>query len=603
MQVRFLLSASFVATACVTLPLVEHPEACPDTTTATTAAASSAPATSIASSSRASAGTPAGPAPVVVTLVVDQLAAWVANERLPHLPNGGFAQLRRAGTWVKELTYLHATTETAPGHAALYTGRIPRDTRIVANAVWRTDLGKSGSLLEDKAEHPVGPAGALLDVNGVSLRNFAGSALADDLLARDPKSVVVGLSLKDRGAAFACGRTPTACVWYDETRGTLTSSTAFLPGERPQLPAFAQRRAQVVPTGVPFEWDASDREFVTAHAHTEDDAPGELGTFGRKFPHQVGAEAAAAAFRLTPRADALLVDLALDALELRDPAHPMLLGVSFSTYDYVGHAYGPDSHESWSALAALDEQLARLFAGLDAKLGTDGYSVVLSGDHGMVPLPEIVSARKPQSCNSQQADRFERPCRTEKRLKADKLRDQLEAAARKALNTATPLVHKLIDARLILTPEARALPPKDRALLDRVLRAELRSVVSSVVALDAFHGPCPDAADESIPALVCRSTAAAEAGRYEIPGDYYLVVRPGQFFWGDEEGATHGAPYRYDRTVPLLVRYPGSAGDQVVERTPFGAFYASAWYALTGERVTLPYGSVVGAAIEPGSTP
>src|SRR5262245_29078282 len=39
-------------------------------------------------------------APFAIAFVVDQLSAWVAEERFPLLPEtGGFARLRREGTW------------------------------------------------------------------------------------------------------------------------------------------------------------------------------------------------------------------------------------------------------------------------------------------------------------------------------------------------------------------------------------------------------------------------------------------------------------------------------------------------------------------------
>ncbi|MES1207762.1 MAG: hypothetical protein ABUS79_17650, partial [Pseudomonadota bacterium] len=66
---------------------------------------------------------PEGPAPWLVTIVVDQLAAWIAAERWPELPaDGGFARLRREGLTVRELRFAHAITDTAPGHSALMTG-------------------------------------------------------------------------------------------------------------------------------------------------------------------------------------------------------------------------------------------------------------------------------------------------------------------------------------------------------------------------------------------------------------------------------------------------------------------------------------------------
>ena len=83
-------------------------------------AAGRRPATSAAAAS-------AAPPPWLVTIVVDQLAAWMADERWPALPSdGGFARLQREGLTVRELRFAHSVTETAPGHAALYTGAVPR---------------------------------------------------------------------------------------------------------------------------------------------------------------------------------------------------------------------------------------------------------------------------------------------------------------------------------------------------------------------------------------------------------------------------------------------------------------------------------------------
>src|SRR5579871_2103876 len=81
---------------------------------------------------------PASPKPprMVVTIVVDQMAAWIAAERWPSLsPEGGFRRLMREGTYFRDMRYAHAVTDTAPGHAALYTGRVPRETGIFANEI------------------------------------------------------------------------------------------------------------------------------------------------------------------------------------------------------------------------------------------------------------------------------------------------------------------------------------------------------------------------------------------------------------------------------------------------------------------------------------
>ena len=558
-----------------------------------------------------------GPArsPLVVAVVVDQLVAWVAAERLPRLPqSGGFARLRREGTWVTDLTYLHAATETAPGHSALFSGCIPRETGIVGNAVWRSDLDppREGSLLEDPRYRVVDSAGPVLTAdgkrpkNGISLANAtAGSMpqpwLADRLLAVDPQAVVVALSLKDRGVAFAGGTHPSALVWYDEDAGTLVTSKPDSAPAGDALPTWARPFEHPL-EGKSAAWNVLDRGFIEHNLEdVPDDQPGEMPDIGgRTFPHSIAGPGMAKRFRATPMADDLLAALTLAAVaQARRADHPMLVAVSFSANDYVGHTFGPNSWEAWDELEELDATLGRLMAGLDALAGAGGYSVVLSGDHGIVPFP---LPRDPAWCAPSAPNPYEKPCHPPTLLTGDDIKDFLNDHLQKRFGRPG-LVKAVIEALVFLSESAASLPAAERARLDDAVRAELLSMtvlgtnpVADVFPTSAFVGPCPSASDESVRALVCRATVASR-------GDFYIVPKEGDFFWGKPraapEGASHGTPYRYDRTVPLLVRYPGGPGGQVVARAPFGSYYASAWYALTGQTVAGPYGSVLGAPPAP----
>src|SRR5262249_21246503 len=125
--------------------------------------------------------------------------------------------------------------------------------------------------------------------------------------------------------------------------------------------------------------------------------------------------------------------------------------------------------------------------------------------------------------------------------------------------------------------------------LDETMRAAFARLpyVAHVFTAREFEHGCPGAEDESVSALVCRTMFPGN-------GDYYFVPRVGDCA-GGAHGASHGVPYRYDRTVPLLVRY-AQGGEQgaTLPRALFGSYYASLWYALTGERTSNAYGSVVG---------
>ncbi len=127
--------------------------------------------------------------PVVVTLVVDQLAAWIAYERLGELGmNGGFARLRREGTWVGAMRYEHAVTDTGPGHGALYTGAVPAASGIFANEVL-DETGEPQSILRDPATRLI-TADGTIDRAGSSLGRLRVETLADRLRAEHPDAVI-----------------------------------------------------------------------------------------------------------------------------------------------------------------------------------------------------------------------------------------------------------------------------------------------------------------------------------------------------------------------------------------------------------------------------
>src|SRR6185369_14417734 len=67
---------------------------------------------------------------------------------------------------------------------------------------------------------------------------------------------------------------------------------------------------------------------------------------------------------------------------------------SFSSNDYVGHEYGPDSPEVHEMSVWTDAVLEKLFLAVDRQVGLDHVVVVLTADHGVAPTPEPGTARK-----------------------------------------------------------------------------------------------------------------------------------------------------------------------------------------------------------------
>jgi arylsulfatase A-like enzyme len=508
--------------------------------------------------------------PVVVTIVVDQLAAWIADERWRELPpSGGFARLVREGTRARDMRYAHAATDTAPGHAALYTGAPPRATGIVGNEVALGVEARESVLVDREASLVV--RGAVTARPGSSIRALAQDVptLADRLRAARPDAFIAAFSIKDRGAIFAGGRSPSAVVWYDKEEGAWATSTAFKGAAAPWA-------GGALPDPLPT-WTLLDPKWTAAHALTPDDQPGEgdLAGLGTTFPHALGAaKNPKNAFRATPFADEALVAHALRALD--DPrarGKATLLAISFSANDYVGHTFGPDSWEAWDELAHLDATLARLFAELDRRFGADGWSALLSADHGVVRMPEAF-----QGCAAGASqDRWNRPCEAGVRMFPDALGKDLVKAADGALGKG-PWVKGIADPYVYLTPDAEKLEAARKEKLLAAIEARLKATpgVRAVYRTDAVAArACPPDADESEGALVCRSVRAGAGGAF------FVVPKPASFFDPSivvGKGTSHGTPYLYDRSVPLVVRAPGrvAAGVVVDEPIGYGAFARTA---------------------------
>jgi hypothetical protein len=392
--------------------------------------------------------------------------------------------------------------------------------------------------------------------------------VADRLRAEAPSATIVSLSLKERAALLGGGRRPSSALWIDLGVGRFATSSAVASA----FPDWA--RAIVGPEFLrPLldkPWTCLDREFCS-RAATPDEQVGEgdLGGYGIVFPHLLGRSTdPAAAFRASPLADDVLLSLALAGLKNAPADQPVFLVLSLSANDYIGHIFGPDSWEAWDELRRLDAALGGFFAELDRRYGANGWSAVLTSDHGGTTLPEagMQASSRPWCRPGAAPDRWERGCGPAFRLVEDDLRDELKTAAVAAMGTGD-WIEGVAEPYVFLGPDARRLDQVRRGVLMRALKKPLASnpAIDRVFDVRTMPSACPPAADESVDALICRSIAP------QTRGDLYLLARRGSFFdanYVTGSGSSHGAPYLYDRAVPLFVRAPGRMRAGQVVRSP-----------------------------------
>lgn len=92
----------------------------------------------------------------------------------------------------------------------------------------------------------------------------------------------------------------------------------------------------------------------------------------------------------TPHGNQLVIDIAKQALlneKMGQDSITDLLAVSFSSPDYIGHSFGPNSWETLDGYVKLDQILADFFGFLDNQVGKDNYTVFLTADHAVANIP------------------------------------------------------------------------------------------------------------------------------------------------------------------------------------------------------------------------
>ena len=474
---------------------------------------------------------PASPeqARLVVLVVYDQFPSW-ARAKYGELlsPDGA---LRRTATGGAEhvVEYAHASTHTAPGHAAIATGMPPSGSGIASNEAWTEERGIRSSV--DDGEHAV----LGLPDFFASPTMLRGESVADALrAAHGDRAKIVGLSGKDRGAILTTGRDPDLALWYEKRLGRVTSSTYYTEA----LPDWVTAWNDANPIDDYFsDWTPGDPELLE-RLFGSDEAPGEADYqgYGTTFPHSPrGTDDPYRTFRAAPQNTEYLLDLARVAvakLQLGQDDVPDLLVLSVSSLDYTGHLFGPDSWEYVDHLVRIDTAVGEFLAELEA--ATD-VAVLITSDHGGGHLPEV----------------FRRDLPDAGRLYPDTLPAQMNSALVKVLGEGE-WVGAFAPPFVYLT--AAASQPGNHDLAIEALIAALQALPEVHSAHDVRV-----AAGWRSDADPLRRAVGLSIHDDDL-GAVYLVQQRGSV--ADEgfersKGTGHGSPWSYDRQVPAVFHGPG----------------------------------------------
>ncbi len=474
---------------------------------AATAAVSSLPVSSLAAQ--------AAPPTLVVQITIDQLRPDYLDTWASQF-TGGLGRLLKQGAFFTNASHDHATTETAPGHATLWSGRYPSHTGVVLN-----ELG----VADPQSPLLFGRGG------GASPYRFRGSALFDWMRTRDQFSRALSVSRKDRGAILPLGRAKQQVYWYS-LDGRFTTSRYYAD----TLPAWVQQfnARDFLKPYLGAQWNP----LLAASQYPEKDSVA-IENQGKDFvfPHTLDTDLRAGGTNFTefPWMDEVTVDMALagvNALDLGKGPTTDVLAVSLSTTDAIGHRYGPESRELHDQVLRVDRLLGRLIDSLYTLRDSTRIVFALSADHGVSPFPEVA---------------FPGTDPNRGRVNPQPIID----AARSALAARGVEGDALMLQAGIVSLDRRRLAGK-RVNADSVVTA-LRGQLLKLPGMERVDRV------STLAAAAAKGDVIARRWLHAIPTDFQAELtvsfKPG-YYWYTTRYATHGTPHDLDARIPILLMGP-----------------------------------------------
>jgi predicted AlkP superfamily pyrophosphatase or phosphodiesterase len=425
---------------------------------------------------------------------------------------------------------------TGPGHAVILSGTYGYQNGIFANNWFDLATKKDIYCVADNSVSLVGVQG-----EGRSPANFTGSTFGDELRIQSGfTSRVVSVSNKDRAAILLGGKLANGTYWMVDS--SFTTSTYYASS----LPEWVRNfnASGLINSYFGLTWDRvlSEDEYAGLD---RDDAPYE-GTgsgLGRTFPHPVtGTDRTAitasyyAALLTSPYGSEILSAFAKEAVraeKLGQREVTDLLCVGFSSNDYVGHTFGPNSHEVMDMTIRTDRILADFFRFLDREVGLDHCLIVLTSDHGVAPIPEYILEHSPHTAAG--------------RVMSAPFTAYCNSALARAFGSLKKgeWLDAITNNNLYINREALK---ERKAPLEIVARA-LADTLSRRIEMAAVYTRNEMLSMAPVSALQHRMRRSYHPLR---SGDVFYALKPYYLEGYGTTGTSHGEPYEYDAHVPVI---------------------------------------------------
>lgn len=475
---------------------------------------------------------------LVVGIVIDQMRWDYLYRFYDRYTDGGFKRLMNEGFNCQNTFINYLPSFTGPGHATIYTGSVPAIHGIASNDWIDNKTGKTVYCVEDKT---VAAVGGSSKAGQMSPRNLLTTTVIDEFrLISGYVSQVCAISLKDRGAIIPGGHSisniPTCgAFWFDDSTGNFMSSSYYWRTLPDWIQQFNNKR--YADTLINKEWHKLyDRYSYQTTTNGYLDNNRYEGKFKGEqyptFPHQLSktSDKGYNGLRYLPGGNKIIFQLAKQALwegEIGKSFSTDFLCLSFSATDYVGHMYGPNSHEVEDMYLRFDKDLASFLHILDGAIGVGNYTVFLTADHGAAHNSELLKDLKIPAGNKSEKEAFK----------------ELTAYLKQTTGKDS-LLRALADYQVYLN-EPKIQSAQQREEIKKLIVDWLYKQDGVAYAIDMEHMQ-----NEYIPEPI--KTMIVNGYNKQRSGCIQIILQPGWYSDSHTTGTTHGTWNPYDTHIPLL---------------------------------------------------
>lgn len=330
---------------------------------------------------------------LIIGIVIDQMRYEYIFRYWDNFSNKGFKKLINNGTFCMNTETGYMLNQSATGHATISTGTFPsvhgiisdewytRITRRIINCTDDTRMITIGSDSEEGQKSP---------------RHLFSSTIGDEMKFFNNESKVISISLKDHSAIMMAGHLADAAYWYDSKSGNWISSSYYLEN----LPTWVKgfNNIRLPDSYLEREWNM----LLPSSSYSydgNDENPSEVG-FGRNensYPYnfkKLRKNSLTGEYELlksTPLGNTLITDFALSAIQEERLGYDDitdLLMISFSSTDYIGHLFGPQSYEIEDTYIRLDQEISHFVDVVERSLGKKNILIFLTSNHGVANNPQ-----------------------------------------------------------------------------------------------------------------------------------------------------------------------------------------------------------------------